>query len=160
NPGEFKQPCSVTIASDGMIYVADTWNHRVQKFKPSGEFVVEWQHGFFGPRGIALAGDGRVYVADTGNNRVVVLGPDGRMIREFGKTAEEASLRGPIGIAIFGDEVYVADVGNRRIVVFSLEGRLRRSWPVEWQPRGMPEPHLAVGSDGVLWVADPAGNRV
>jgi uncharacterized membrane protein/sugar lactone lactonase YvrE len=160
NPGEFKQPCSVAIASDGMIYVADTWNHRVQKFKASGEFVVEWQHGFFGPRGIALAGDGRVYVADTGNNRVVVLGPDGRMIREFGKTADESSLRGPIGIAMFGDEVYVADVGNRRIVVFSLEGRLRRSWPVEWQPRGMPEPHLAVGSDGVLWVADPAGNRV
>ena len=31
--GEFKSPQGITIDSEGYIYIADTGNHRVQKFK-------------------------------------------------------------------------------------------------------------------------------
>ena len=30
-PGQFRQPCGVAASSDGSVYVADTWNHRIQK---------------------------------------------------------------------------------------------------------------------------------
>ena len=32
--GEFENPRGVAVASDGSVYVADSWNDRIQKFLP------------------------------------------------------------------------------------------------------------------------------
>ena len=80
-PGQFNSPCGVAVDASGNVYVADTFNHRVQVFTSSGVFVTEWgSYGsgpgqFYRPMGIAVAADGRVIVADTYNDRIQVFGP-------------------------------------------------------------------------------------
>ena len=70
--GRFKRPIGVAVDAAGNAYVADSWNHRIQKFAGDGTFVTKW-HGFSYPEGLAVDGDGRVYVADSGNNRIAVF---------------------------------------------------------------------------------------
>ena len=78
----------IAVASDGSVYVADTANHRIQKFTSAGVFISQWgtegngsfRRGdgqFDEPGGIAVASDGSVYVADTDNNRIqkFLVGP-------------------------------------------------------------------------------------
>ena len=61
------------------MYVADTGNHRIQKFSPSGQFLAKWgsegsdDAQFVFPIGVAVDGAGDVYVTDTGNDRVQVF---------------------------------------------------------------------------------------
>ena len=57
-PGQFKDPSGIAVGPDGSVYVADTWNHRMQKFDPNGKFLKRVERadpGFWGPRGIAVA---------------------------------------------------------------------------------------------------------
>ena len=67
------------MATDGSgnVYVADTGNHRIQKFDASGSFLTAWT--IPGGRGgdfvhylysVATDGSGNVYVADTRNHRI------------------------------------------------------------------------------------------
>jgi hypothetical protein len=64
------------VDTSGYIYVADSYNNRIQKFSASGEYITQW--GSFGtgngqfkiPYGIAVDASGNVYVADTVNNRI------------------------------------------------------------------------------------------
>ncbi len=42
DPGEFDAPSKVALSEDGFLYVADTGNHRVQKFSRDGDFVAQW----------------------------------------------------------------------------------------------------------------------
>ena len=98
-----------------------------------------------------------MFITDTGNDRVIRFAPGGVPT----VAVNQGILEKPVGIALAQGEIYVADVGHRRVVVFSEDGQLRRQWPVDgWTPEGLPEPYLAVGPDGVVWVTDPAGKRV
>ena len=66
------------------MYVADHKNHRVQKFTPDGEFMM--QFGSYGtgkgqlnrPTDVAVDPDGDVYVCDWANHRVQVFDPKAR----------------------------------------------------------------------------------
>jgi DNA-binding beta-propeller fold protein YncE len=80
----FQHPLGVTYR-DGLLYVADTYNHRIRTVDPdSGEVATlagdgpGWRDGveplFFEPGGIDAAG-GMLYVADTNNHAVRVLDP-------------------------------------------------------------------------------------
>ncbi|HET8629594.1 MAG TPA: 6-bladed beta-propeller, partial [Thermomicrobiales bacterium] len=140
-------PTGIAIDQDGFVYVADTWNHRIEKFTAEGAFVAKWgaysnlvasppstdRAGFFGPRGIAVAPDGTLYITDTGNGRVVVYDRGGKFLREFGtKGPGPDQLNEPVGIAVSADgsRVYVADSNNARIAVFTAQGQPVAQWPV------------------------------
>ena len=84
--GQFGGPSRIAVDSTGYIYVADTINHRIQKFTSEGESILQWGGGqtnyngeFNGPWGVAVASDGSVYVADTNNHRIqkFTVGPYG-----------------------------------------------------------------------------------
>lgn len=40
--GRFDNPSQVAVDSANFLYVADTGNHRIQKFDPNGNFIIEW----------------------------------------------------------------------------------------------------------------------
>ena len=40
--GQFNQPVGVAASPDGGVYVADSGNHRIQKFTSDGVFVTKW----------------------------------------------------------------------------------------------------------------------
>ncbi|MBA4385645.1 MAG: hypothetical protein C0410_12980 [Anaerolinea sp.] len=171
NPGSFNEPWGIALDQNGNVLVADTWNHRIQKFDQDGKFLMQWgvpgtaEEGLdrlWGPRGLAVSLDGKVYVTDTGNKRVVVFSSDGKPLFEFDKTGD-ASLDEPVGIAIGPNKnVYVADTWNMRVVIFSPEGKFLSSFPVQgWNSDSMDnKPYITVDSEGRVIVTDPEGYRV
>ena len=170
-PGTFIEPWGVTVDPQGNVYVADTWNHRIQKFNVDGKFLLEWSSQgasnddplkLWGPRGIVASPDGRVYVTDTGNKRVVVFDTDGRLLQEFG-TEGEGRLDEPVGIALGLDgRVYVADTWNMRVAVFSADGNFLNTWPVQGWVGDSPDnkPYIAVDAQSRVYVTDPERYRV
>ena len=176
-PQGFFEPWGLAVASDGAIYVADTWNHRIQKLDSEGNLTSFWglygqygpddplgQSAFYGPRDAAIGPGGRIYVADTGNKRVQVFEPDGEFAFQWGgKGVLEGYLDEPVGIAIGPDgSVYVADTWNRRVQVFDKDGTFLRQWPIAGWDAGLSEekPYLAVDAQGYVYVTDPGYYRV
>ena len=161
-PGQFKDPHGIAVGPDGSVYVADTWNHRVQKFDPDGKFIKAWQPdpGFWGPRGIAVNKEGTVYVTDTGNKRIVSFNKDGVQIEYWGTDGSApGQLIEPVGIAVNpAEEVVVADTGNRRMQFFLNDGTFQREWPVDGMEEFYTEPYVTTRGDEVF-VTDSFNHR-
>lgn len=173
--GTFYEPWGIGLGLDGSVYVADTWNHRVQKFTHEGEFIKSWGYfgqaeqpdAFWGPRDIAIDGQGRVFVSDTGNKRIAVFDSDGNFLTQFGVAGLAlGEFDEPVGITIGADgKVYVADTWNQRIQVFQ-EGdggfQVLTSWDVSaWYGQSLDnKPFLAIDEADNLFVVDPEGYRV
>jgi DNA-binding beta-propeller fold protein YncE len=73
---ELRDPRSMSVAADGLIYVADTGHQRVVAFDSSGTLVVETggfgdAHGQFRwPRAVVADRGNAVWVLDYGNRRI------------------------------------------------------------------------------------------
>jgi len=156
--------------------VADTWNHRIQKFTANGKFIAMWgepglaetENKFWGPRGIAVDRIGNVFVTDTGNNRVVVFDGNGGFITQFGINGiGSGEFDEPVGIAVDdAGKIYVADTWNQRIQVFEPTASGTYQFLKEWQISGWygqsvnNKPFLALDADANVYVTDPDGYRV
>ena len=179
-------PTGITMAPEGITWVADTWGHRVVALDANGAIIqtigaetvdtgddpggVDEAGGrFFGPRGIAVSDDA-IYVVDTGNERVQLFTRDGAFVDAWGGYGSAPDqLIEPVGIALGPDgNVYVADSGNARISIFTPTGEPVRQWPVTaWpapDPGGLPpafQPYLAFDADGNLYAtASNAGQAL
>ena len=64
--GQFDRPEGIAVDGNGDVYVADTWNHRIQKFTADGTYLTQWGRGGSGegqfnyPAGIAISENGSV----------------------------------------------------------------------------------------------------
>jgi YYY domain-containing protein len=154
-----REPCGVAVRGD-TVYVADTWNGRVQAFTIEGKWKAAARE-LFGPRGITVAPDGTVWVTDTGNKRLVAFDSELKQLRTLGRFgAGPLEFSDPVGIAAGLDgSLYVADAGNQRIQIIDAEGRFARQIPMPDWKMGV-EPHLDVDEDGTLYVSNPTRNAL
>ena len=130
--GQFRDPEGIAAAPDGTLYVADTGNHRVQKFQADGTFIAKWGRNggdgtagagdgeFNRPKGVAVDAAGNVFVTDSDNHRVQKFAPDGTFLTKWGSEGTgDSQFRNPRGIAVdAAGNVYVADQLNNRIQKF------------------------------------------
>ncbi len=90
-PGEFAKPVGVAVDQDGNVFVADTWNNRIEEFDAEGTFIRTFGEagdgpGYFArPKGISIDGDGHIWVADAMQDRIQVFTPEGRLLIYMGE---------------------------------------------------------------------------
>ncbi len=137
------------------LYVADTWNGRVQHFTTAGAWKGT-AAGLFGPRGVAVGPDGRVWVTDTGNHQVRIYDAALERPETIGKRGSGPSeFASPVGIGVGqSGDVYIADTGNRRVVVLDSTGKFKSSWSFPGWEEAV-EPHVEVDVDESVFVTDP-----
>ncbi|CAF4238146.1 unnamed protein product, partial [Adineta steineri] len=131
-------PTFIFVDEDQSVYVTDTGNHRVKKWRKGAKEgrIVAGGNGYgrnlnqlYYPAGLIVDDLGKIYVADNGNSRVmrwcegkeegeIVVGGNGR----------ENQLNGPVDLC-FDDEgnLYVADCWNDRIAKLDLEEKKNSS---------------------------------
>ncbi len=164
--GEFAAdgPWGVVVDSQGFIYVADTWNHRIQKFSPDLEFVQVFASGLFGPRDLAFDADGSLLVVDTGNKRVVKYSPDGQEIQAYGVDGRsEGQFNEPSSISIAPNgDILVADYWNRRVQRFDRQFTFVSQFYIStWGSHGVTDrAYIVALADGTILATDPANGAV
>jgi hypothetical protein len=129
--GEFRFPYGISV-TDGLVYVADTGNHRVQRFTRSGVFLSRWGRNggdgtsgtltaeFIFPMDAVVRPDGDVEVTDYGNQRVQRFTPVGVFVSTFGSSgSQDGQFTGPWSMAIdCRTNLYVSDPNTNRIQKF------------------------------------------
>jgi DNA-binding beta-propeller fold protein YncE len=126
--GEFNLPRDVRVGSNGLIYVTDGGNFRVQAFTQDGKHVRSWgQPGrrlgqFSRPKGISVDKDDNVYVVDAAFGNFQIFNADGELLMFVGDrstTPEPAKYMLPAGIDVDEDgRIYMIDQFFRKLDVY------------------------------------------
>ena len=136
-------PSALVLDSQGVLYIADTWNHRIRRVDPHTKVistVVGTGHGKFSgdggsarsatlnePVALAIWNDTLLYIADQSNNRVrmvdlstgimsTVAGNGEAGYTGDGGLATETGISGPSGLALDAEgNLYISDTFNGRV---------------------------------------------
>ena len=90
---------AIAVGPDGLVYVSDVGNGRVQVFRPDGTFVRKFgsygqgEGQFIRPYQLGADADGNVYVLDAGSFTLSKFGPAGEFIWRRGESDPDPDLR-------------------------------------------------------------------
>jgi tripartite motif-containing protein 71 len=176
--GEFQSPGGIAVDRLGNLYVADSYNHRVQRITPPGDVTATGERGtrpgqFLNPQGIAVDDDLCFYVVEQGSHRVQAFTAVGEYLGSWGGLGSgPADLRSPMGIACVPSagrpggtrHLFVADTGNSRIVRLSgdqVRSGHRSAASLVLQHDAFRRPQgVSVDARGALYVADTFRHQV
>ena len=137
----------MAVDGQGNVYVADTYNNRIQKFDGNGTFQTVWASSgtgngqFSEPNAVAVDGQGNIYVTEP--FRIQKFDSRGNFLAVL-----SGAFNYPQGLAIDGQgQLYVADTVNNRIQKFDPNGNFIKDWgqsgrsftihmPWRWTARG------------------------
>jgi len=134
---QFLDPQGLAMDMQGMLYVADTGNDRVQKLRADGAFVAEvggfgWGDGQFNkPRGVAVGKGLEVYVADSRNQRIQIFNLQLRLLGVIGgRDATGSPELGELGGVALSDAdvLVVTDIDADQQVQIDTHSRIDRSF--------------------------------
>ena len=124
--GKLSNPHGIKVDGKGMIYVADTSNHRIQIFDAGGKVCKAF--GWCGsekgelsePVDLWLNGDDEILVLERGNNRIQKFDSTGKAKRFY-----LAGLDKPHAIVLDSrGNILISDTNNHRIIKMDKNGKL------------------------------------
>jgi DNA-binding beta-propeller fold protein YncE len=119
--GQFHGPKGICFDDSGFIYIADSGNHRVQKFDKDGNFILkfgepgEYEAQLNSPSSV-LINNNIVYVTDTGNKRIACFDDSGNFIKNITVSGMEM----PRGISFYNNNIIISDE-KAGLLFYSLE---------------------------------------
>lgn len=130
-PGQFSRPQCLRIDNEGLLWVADACNHRIQVFDVSGasaKRVNIWgSHGHAPgqlnyPYGLIFDTDGTLLISEFGNHRVQRFDRDGKSLDAWGGAGKEpGKFDSPWALAMDSRRrLHVLDSLNHRVQTFTL----------------------------------------
>jgi sugar lactone lactonase YvrE len=166
NQGEFNGPIGIAVDATGNVFIADTNNHRIQKFSSTGTFLSNF--GKFGgsngelkePNAVATDAGGNVYVADTWNHRIQKFKSDGSFLLKW--NGPEPGFFGPRDITVGPDNViYVLDTGNGKVHKYTTEGKYLGGWGNKGANDGEMSGPTGIALNGsTVYIADTDNHRI
>lgn len=128
--GQFNFPTSLTVDSEGRLYVVDSGNFRVQVFDHEGEFIKfigeigDTPGSFARPKGIALDSEGHIYVIDAAFQNFQIFDFEGNILLHVGSGGTEpGQFLLPAGIAVDDeDRIYVVNQIPPSLQIFEYLG--------------------------------------
>ena len=109
DPGEFHTPHVITLGHDGLLYVTDRENDRIQVFDQTGRVQAAWPD-LHSVDGLFAAPDGFLYGSAGIDNAVLRLDYGGRVLDAW---AEPGMFRYPHAVAVdHAGRIYTADTGD------------------------------------------------
>lgn len=137
----FYLPIGITVAPNGYLYVADTFNNKIRKISPSGEVTTFSGVGsgnidgdasvarFSSPQGIVLDSNGNLFIADYGNHKIRKVESNG-FVTTFAGTGSSGSTDGNGIAASFNRPASITIDGNDNLyVVESFGQKIRKITP-------------------------------
>ncbi len=120
--GEFQRPSGVAWR-DGLVYVVDAFNDRIQVFEDGGKFVriirlPEKSSPLEYPYDIRLDRNNQIYVIENKAARLTVMKLDGTIVGRYGHPGRGLDqFYQPWDLTILSDgRILIADTGNHRLV--------------------------------------------
>ena len=120
-PGQFNGVWGVSTDSDGNVYVADTFNRRVQKLDRDGAFLAEWTDydgtPFQKPTGVFVDTNDVIHVCDSLAETVSLFDVDGGALAQWNLAAIIGTRTEPEDIVLSPDgaHIYIAEVFEHRV---------------------------------------------
>ena len=155
--GQLKFPVGVAVGAEGLVYVSNNNNNRIEVFREDGTSVKQFgqlRH----PINITV-GNENLFIADLDNHRIAIFTLEGKLIRtigSYGSGPGQYSYPTAVAISPSGD-MYVADQCNHRIQVFNSGGVYQR----EFGKKQLKNPlDILITADGHVLVADYGNKRV
>ena len=174
----FYWPMDVVFAPNGTMFVADTYDQRIQAFSVTSTSITQlWSTGSLGSgtgqfnRPFSLTYDAsaatpRLLVADTRNSRIVALNANTgawQSVLPIAKGTAVGKIRSPRGIAVAPDGTFwVSDTGDNRIERFNADGTFANEL-VGSMGNGNDQfnfPQRMRIAGGLLYVADSYNDRI
>lgn len=121
--GQFDVPHSIALDAQGLVYVADRGNARIQIFDETGRFIKEWKDSSLGrPWAVRINETGEIFIVDGGDQneywpdraRILKLDSQGNILASFGSYGRKpGQFIWPHTIAIDSDgALYVGEVAT------------------------------------------------
>lgn len=153
------EPAGMTVSRGRTLLVADARGGGLLRFNQDGRPVegVEPAEPLPSPGGLAELPSGDLVVCEPRRGSLAVLDRAGRPRRRLGGFGGGGVLLDrPTDVAAHSDALWVVEAGAARVSRVDLAGRRVRA-----HAGGLARPHgLAVGPDGLLYVADPGSRAV
>lgn len=126
--GEFNLPRDIAIGKDGILYVVDGGNFRVQVFDAEGKFLrtfgqVGKKYGHFArPKEVSTDTAGNLYVMDAAFGNFQVFDPEGNLLLFVGdRSSRDGPAQYMLPSGIFVDEdgrVFVVDQWFHKVEIY------------------------------------------
>ena len=125
-PGHFNFLIGLTLNSnEDQLFITDTYNHKVQVFTPSEQFLrifgnfTDIPFKLQNPIGIYYTPDNHLLISSSGNDCVLMFEEDGRFVSSIEGTYQgKERFSGPRGVIMMnnGQIVIASDVTNKLVV--------------------------------------------